>query len=445
MKNIFYFVISLFVLVGCSDKDKSFDGSQFQTLMKNLYQEDRFNGAVIVGLRGNVLYEGAWGVANKKQNAIFTTDTPIDGASIAKTFTATAIWMLIEEGRLSPEDYVIDHLDYYPHSNTKIKHLIDHSAGLPEWTNADGKSNKELIKSFRQQPSFVPGSQFSYCNACYDVLALLIEEVSGRSWADFLELRLFEPLNMKSTFLRPPNLSDWQGVRTLSYRLENDSFVEFDIFDKEAFYGSANLYFSATDLHKWVSAMVKDEVIPSSIKSAAFENASFRFGANSSMNRLNWYNASSNGPFYFNGHFRGFHHDIYWDPKTGVTVVWVSNVLEARPPAQLLTRALVRIAAGEQVDLSLKLEFDSTKQRIDKSLLEGKYSIEGVGTIQVSLDGDKVMFRINDSPPYQGYPSHGFYIPEFDAEVGFSNITGAGYETLHWLSVFDYTSGERID
>ncbi|MEZ4585288.1 MAG: serine hydrolase domain-containing protein [Gemmatimonadales bacterium] len=418
-------------------------GPAADALLDQLRRNGRFTGAVIIGDRGRILYEGARGFANQERRLAFSPDTPVDGASLAKTFVAASVWQLVAEDALQLEAPVVRYVPAFPHRETTVAQLLDHSAGLAELADATGLDNEGIARAIDETPVFTPGSRFAYCNECFDVLALVLERASRQPWASFLERRFFEPLGLDSAFLRPARLADWPGARAVGYERIGDSLVLRDIEDDERFYGSSNIWLSARDLHRWVTAMLEGSIVPESVRARAHAITRFANGERSALNRLNWYHGSPEGPYVYSGHLGGFHHEAYWDPGSGISVVWVSNVLGGRPAAPLLTRALLRIAAGEQVSRVPTAWFErpSPGSRVG---IAGRYALPDIGTVTIRDAGELIGVQVGDGAVHDGYPLTGFFVPDLDVEVGFSDPGPAGYETLHWLSTFDSAAGRRV-
>lgn len=243
----------VFALAACAAQDDSDQRIRdaVDALLQDLHDRRLFNGAVVLGRAGEEVYAGGFGPANVEAEVQFTPDTPSDSGSMAKTFAAASILMLQDEGRLRLDDAVRQYVPEYPHAVTQIRHLITHSAGLPDydffvplWPEGEILTTTGILHLLGEQgvePEFAPGTRFRYCNLCYDVAALIVERITGERWDDFLRERVFTPLGMDSTFLRPARLADWPGVRTLSYRQLGDGLGLFDVYDNEGIYGGSNL------------------------------------------------------------------------------------------------------------------------------------------------------------------------------------------------------------
>lgn len=438
----------LLVLVGglwlssCNPAPRTPDDA-LTSFLEAVHQTTGFSGAVVVSRWGEPVFEGGWGMANYEVGAVFTPDSPADGASLAKTLVAAGLWQLQAEGALELADPVRAHVPTYPHGGTRLMHLLEHSAGISELDDASGLTNAEVVAALDAEPAFVSGSRFSYCNECFDVLALVTETVTGQAWPVFLEERFFEPFQMDSAFVRPALLGDWEGVRTRSYRLEDGAVVAHDVYDDEPFYGSSNVYLSARDLANWGAAFVQTEVLSSAVVEQGEEKAEFASGGRSALNRLNWFQTAPGGPAYFDGHLRGFHSVLYWDASTGLVVAWVSNTLGARPVELQLTRELVRIAEGGQDMGPPRFSATGLEAEVPPSAVEGVFRDPGLGEISVRWRDGIIGVSLNGGPERPGYPLTGYYVPDLGVEIGFSDLQAGRYSTLHWLTVFDSVAATR--
>jgi CubicO group peptidase (beta-lactamase class C family) len=299
-------------------------------LLEELHARGWFNGAVVLG-GAEEIYARGFGPANVAAGVEFTPDTPVDGGSIAKTLTASALFMLAEEGKLDLDSFVRDHIREYPHDATLVRHLLSHSAGLPEaeydffkdFLPADTVQTTTVhINVLRDRdvpPEFQSGTRFQYSSLGFDVAALVIERLSGETWEDFLRRRVFNPLGMDSTFLRPARLSNWSGSRTLSYARSANSLVLNDVFDNEGFYGGSNLYFSARDLYRWSRSFYTHPVLSQDGMARGAEapflwDSARARGGSSGINLLSWYHSTGH-PYHNTGALQGFWSSAYRDEE----------------------------------------------------------------------------------------------------------------------------------
>jgi CubicO group peptidase (beta-lactamase class C family) len=429
-------------------------------LLEELHARGWFNGAVVLG-GVEEYYARGFGPANASAGVAFTPDTPADGGSIAKTLTASALFMLAEEGRLDLNSSVRDYIPEYPHNATIVRHLLSHTAGLPE---AEYDFFKELIPADTVQttklhlgvllargvpPEFRPGSRFQYSSLGFDVAALVVERLSGEPWESFLRRRIFSPLGMDSTFLRPPRLSDWPGVRTMSYARSADSLVIHDVFDYEGFYGGSNLYFSARDLYRWSRSFYTRPVLPPPALARGAEapmlwDSAGARGGRSGINLLSWYHTTGHR-YHYPGSLQGFWSSTYRDEERKYSVVFVSNNSMPQWLRPMLSRWLIDIMDGRSapaiIDEPAYLPLDEQ----DHSRIVGMYAVAGVGPVRIERDGNRIILSVGGGLVYRAFPvaDRQLYVPGLDVWIGFPDGSLPAYSRLRWLSIFHVAEGSR--
>ncbi len=427
-------------------------------MMSELHERSWFNGAVVLSRGGEPVYEGGWGWANLEEEVPFSPDTPVDGGSIAKTFAAATLWMLVEEGRVALDDPVVNRLPAYPHPGTTLRHLLSHSGGLPDYLAFDSlfdqvvTTRRMLEHLGGSQPAFPPGSRFRYCNLCFDVVATVVEEVTGTSWPEFFRERILLPLSMDSAFVRPALLSDLPGGRTLSYRTGPEGLHLHDVFDGEGFYGGSNLYLSARDLQRWSDAWFLQPVLGPEARGAG--SALGRVGyppAATGLSLLNWY-GDGGGGVHYTGYHQGFYVMAWRNPGTGLSVVHVSNASIPQEVVPLLTRALIAALEGRAFTVPERPSWSPIPDTPHREGLAGSW-IMGSGRSEVILRGageDSApggIFRIRagDGAEYDAFPAgeRVLYVPGLDWWLGFSGLGGEGEVTLHLEAVRHSDTGRR--
>lgn len=174
-----------------------------------LEQQDKFSGTALVAWQGELVFTGAWGMADKRWNIANNTDTRFDLGSINKSFTKIAIGQLLMAGKLSLDDPIAKHIPDYPNldvaGKVSIRHLLEHSSGLGDiFTEEFFNSSKSLYRSprdffnlFADEPlQFEPGEEHSYSNAGFMVLGVIIENVSGVSYYEHVQNHIFDAAGM---------------------------------------------------------------------------------------------------------------------------------------------------------------------------------------------------------------------------------------------------------
>src|ERR1700693_3558847 len=170
-------------------------------------ESENFPGAILVARGDEILFSKAYGMANYELKVPNTPRQRFHLASLTKMFTAAAVLLLEEQGKLSTSDTVAKFLPDYPNGDkVLLEHLLTHTAGVPnaDFTEGEGRvryTTEQLVAKFKSRPlDFEPGSRTRYSNSNYNLLAYIVEKVSGRSYGDFLKAAIFDRLGMKSTF-----------------------------------------------------------------------------------------------------------------------------------------------------------------------------------------------------------------------------------------------------
>ena len=433
-----FVIAAAIALAGCAAPLSPSVAERADALMRELALRNRFQGAVVVSRGGRIEYAAGFGFADIERQVPFTPDTPTDGGSIAKTFTAAALLMLVDEGRLALETPVRSILPEYPHASTRVRDLISHAAGLfnYDWLDArvtageprTNASHLALLVRDAPVPNFEPGSAYTYDNVAYDVAAMVIERVTGSAYAQVIAERFNQPLRLDA-FVRPARFADWQGQRTRGYRRTAEGWKDDDAFDLEGFHGGANIYLSAHDLVRWVSGY--RSVVGAGASRAALAPARLDDGRTTGITLGSWYASPDGSRRYYTGSHNGFFCFGYADDARGLAVAWVAN---DAPPSWLqpaLSRALVAIAEGRAPErLVAPPPADAT---VDPS---GTYRVADVGEVAVRREGQQLRVRLR-GVEYQGFPvaSGVHYVPGLDAYLRFA-AAPQGQVALAWDSVF---------
>lgn len=247
-----------------------------------------FNGGVLVAKDGNILYEKYSGKVDIRKSDSITSTTSFHIASTSKTFTGIAILRLIQEGKLSLADTINKFFPGFPYTGITVKMLLNHRSGLPNYLYfmsnnkwgilPDGKWNKQMATNqdmlkmlIEKKPDVTgrPDGKFTYSNTNYALLALIIEEVTGKSFPEYMKEKFFTPLQMNNTFvftLKDTLTATPSFTATGTYW--NNDFLD-------ATFGDKNIYSTPQDLLKWDQALYTNQVLEQSLLDSAFKAYSF--------------------------------------------------------------------------------------------------------------------------------------------------------------------------
>lgn len=222
-----------------------------------------FNGGVIVAKNGRVVYEKYKGEAEAGSGIPFDKETSIHIASVSKTFTAMAVLKLFEEGRLGLDDSLGVFFPGFPYPGVTVKTLLNHRSGLPNYLSFMEKigwdpgvfiRNEDILRVLMERKSqlenIAPANRhFSYCNTNYALLALIVEKVSGISYAGFMQKTFFTPLGMRNSFVfNSADSARAHGSYECSGRRIADNY-------QDRVYGDKNVYSTPEDLLLWDRAL----------------------------------------------------------------------------------------------------------------------------------------------------------------------------------------------
>jgi len=248
-------------------------------LLKGSYPADRPGAAVIVTKDGETLFEKAYGMADLELGVPLRPDMVFRLGSITKQFTAAAILMLAEEGKLSLQDPIEKHLPGYPtqgHTIT-IEHLLTHTSGIQSYTDMPGwmtsrilspMTVQELVDGFKKEPmQFAPGERFAYNNSGYILLGAIVEKASGKTYEAFVADRIFQPLGMTASYYG--STERIIPKRVPGYTREADQPKNARYLSMTQPFAAGSLVSTVADLARWDAALDTEKLL----KRASLEKA----------------------------------------------------------------------------------------------------------------------------------------------------------------------------
>ncbi|HEU4557865.1 MAG TPA: serine hydrolase domain-containing protein [Longimicrobium sp.] len=305
--------------------------------------------AVGVSRNGRTVLSRAYGSANLEYGIPNTPATIFEAGSVSKQFTAAAIVRLAQQGKLSLDDNVRRHVPEVPDYGTPItlRHLLNHTSGLRDWgavmslagwprgTRIYTHAHALDVISRQRSLNFTPGAEYSYSNTGYNLLAMIVERVSGMSFAEFSRRELFEPLGMTSTQWRDDFTRTVKG-RSSAYTLSNGAWHLQMPF--ENVHGNGGLLTTVDDLLKWNHALDSGTV-------AGMDTLETQ-GVLSNGRKIAYALGLSVGEFRglrevsHSGATAGYRAYLARYPETGVSVALLCNAGNADPELALRAAAL---------------------------------------------------------------------------------------------------------
>lgn len=295
-----------------------------------------FNGSILVAKGGKILFEEHVGNIDPRHKEPLENTNTYQLASLSKQFTASAILLLHQEGKLDLDDFAAKYLTNFPYKNITIRHLLNHISGLPnymyaaehDWTGKlppDNVAMLNLMNKLKMQAYFKPGSRFEYSNTGYFILASIVSKISEQSLGDFLDSKFFKPLNMEHTYVHNPNEEPGKN-ELLGFRRYGRSYRSIPFSINDGVVGDKGIYSTVNDLFKWNQSLTENTILNDAVLAKAFlpgktnngKSVPYGFGF-----RLN--HEDDSDLIYHNGVWNGFHNTLRRYETDDITIIILSN------------------------------------------------------------------------------------------------------------------------
>ena len=245
-----------------------------ENLVREAHEKGLFNGAWLYAEHGEIISKGAVGFRDLEDKLPMQEDSIFDLASVSKQFTAAAIMLLARKGLVGLEDEITKYFPGLPYPGVTVRQLLTHTGGVPDYFEdinwligiweKEGRipDNRDVLRFLCEgeaEPYFAPGDGFEYSNSDYCLLALIVEQVSGVSFEDFLQKNIFEPAGMSATAVCHVRRDGWPSddfVRALvledgRYILPDVSENDYSVIAEDGTNGDGNVYSNIFDLLTW--------------------------------------------------------------------------------------------------------------------------------------------------------------------------------------------------
>ena len=235
--------------------------------------------AVLVKKEGRVVFEKGYGLRKIGADEAITPETDFRLASFTKQFTAMAIMLLVHDGKLQYDATLTELLPAFPAygKTITVRNLLTHTGGLPDyeelmdkeekahgtrWTPEHQIQDEEVLALLEKETrgKFAPGASWAYSNSGYVVLGLVVAKVSGTSYAEFLQQRIFSQLEMKDTVVYQKGKNEI-GNRAFGHSRENGKLVLTDQSSTSATLGDGGVYSNLEDLSRWDDALANHALL----------------------------------------------------------------------------------------------------------------------------------------------------------------------------------------
>ncbi|MDG1898128.1 MAG: serine hydrolase [Fuerstiella sp.] len=364
--------------------------AELVSYMQACVKVDNFNGSVLVCKDNRTVIRNGYGMANFEHDVPNTPDTKFRIGSITKQFTAMAVMILEERGKLKVEDrvseYVVD--PPYAWADVTIHHLLTHTSGVPSFTSMPEyrrdmmlpQTIEQMLAKFKDEPlDFAPGEKYAYSNSGYFLLGAIIEKASGVSYEQFIRTEICEPLELHDTGY--DRFHTMLKHRASGYKRLAGAIVHDAYLDMSQPYAAGSLYSTVEDLSRWDQALRRKELISDERYEKMYtpekkQNYAYGWGVRTQSGRK----TISHG-----GGINGFLSYILRYPEQKLCVVVLCNVLPANPGK--VAKDLAAIMLGDDYEIPKLPEIAD----VDPDIFDAY-----VGRYQISADFILTVKRVDD-------------------------------------------------
>ena len=339
--NFFYRAIMIVALLVTVANAQSAQSDPVDEYVKAEMPRQHIPGLALLVMRdGKIIRAQGFGVSNLEHNVPVKPETVFQSGSMGKQFTAAAVMMLVEEGKIRLDDPIAKYLNDAPATwnSVSVRQLLSHTAGFTDYPESFNfradYTEDQLLKIIYGIPlAFPPGTKWAYSNLGYATLGILIHRVTGEFYGDFLQQRVFHPLGMQTTRIISetdiiPNRAS--GYRLVKGELKNQEWVSPTVNTT----ADGSLYFSILDLAKWDAALYSEKLLKGSSLEQMWTPTKLKNGSpNPDHYGFGWYITTERGHRMIghSGAWQGFksHISRYVDDK--LTIVVLANLASADP------------------------------------------------------------------------------------------------------------------
>jgi CubicO group peptidase (beta-lactamase class C family) len=357
---------------------------------------NQFSGAVLVAVDGNPLFRDGFGLANHDFDAPNTPATKFRIGSVTKQFTAVAVLLLVQQGKLALSDPIGKHLPECPKAwaDVTVHQLLSHTGGIPEHTTLAFVYKKEnFARSYTPQAivdlvkdkglDFTPGEDWKYSNTGYILLGQLIEAVSGKGYGQFMRESVFAPLGMADSGYE--QTGEVLKGRATGYTRSGEKLTAATYIHMSLPYAAGSLYSTADDLLVWDRALANHKLLGPSATEKLFAPVRNDYACGFDIHKRFGRTVQEHG-----GGIPGFVSYVGRYPEADVFVAVLTNVEGL--PVGAVANELAAIALGENYELPRERKAGKADPETFAGYV-GEYRREKE-TLTVARDGDALEYRI---------------------------------------------------
>lgn len=365
--------------------------ARMEEVVQSSVSDGQFMGSVLVDQHGKILLDKGYGYANLEWQIPNSPTTKFRLGSVTKQFTAAAILLLEDSGKLKITELVKKYMPEAPAAwdDITIFNLLTHTSGIPNYTRFPEfaaittftKTPEQQLELFRNKPLvFQPGTQYEYNNSGYMLLGYLIEKISGQSYQEFVVKNIFKPLGMNDS-----GYDSHAAIiphRASGYEKKPNGITHAEYLDMSLPYSAGSLYATTHDLLRWQEGLFGGKLLSSESLTKMITPFKNNYGFGVVIQSVDGSKSIMHA-----GGINGFNAILLYFPEDKLTIVSLSNMNAIGYVAQDIAMKMVRLAHGHTVTLPYERKHVTISPDILKKYL-GTYQVksEGIAYTKISYD-----------------------------------------------------------
>ena len=439
---------------------------KIDSLLNVLFTEKSINGNILIAEKGTVLYKKSFGLANETTQEKLNENSIFELASISKQFTAMAIAILKEKGKLSYDDKLTKFFpELYTYDTITIKNLVQHTSGLPDYMELMGglfdkskiATNKDMIAMLAQQrPNlmFEPNTKWEYSNTGYALLGSIIEKASGMSYGDYLKKAIFSPLKMTNTFVytrryAPKKVSNYAygyvyNDSLKKYVLPDDFYATKEVIWLDGIVGDGTVNSTVNDLLKWDRALYTDKLLTKAGMDQVFEVGTLNDGSKTQYG-FGWM-IEQNKDFgklaSHSGGWAGYKTFIDRHIDNDKTIIVLQNHDEVKLPVKSIRSILYnQLLEVKKVRKDITL----TNEQLQKFV--GVYEIQQGFEMRITVENNQLYTQLTGQSPFPLFAETDtlFFLKVVDAQLQFEKDEKGGVSSAILLQNGNKIEAKKIN
>lgn len=331
------------IFINLDDEIIKKKATSIDKVFSNLRKKVGFNGTVLYAEKGRIVYKKAWGYRNlRKRSDDLQVDDIFQLSSVSKMFTAEAVMILKNEGLIDYDVDIREYIPEFPYEGITTRLLLNHRSGLSRYESlADAKwpdrkkpfLNEDMIEYYAKHqptPYFKPDGGFNYSNVNYALLASVIERVSGMPFADYMRVKIFEPLGMEHSYIYEmnpdANVSLYIEDVVQGYYMDRRRPMQAPNEYLNGVKGDKMMTSNTEDMFKFMTAVDYGLLLPDSIQDEAFKPGSPKSRKRKDNYGFGWRIPSKHpGCYYHHGWWKAYRSFFIRDDVNDKTIIVLTN------------------------------------------------------------------------------------------------------------------------